>query len=60
MSHADELGYLFHTAISPTVSEDSQEMKVLLQMIRMWTNFVKLGTYIYIKMAHFDVALCGE
>lgn len=43
VSHADELGYLFHTAISPSVSEDSQEMKVLLKMIRMWTNFAKTG-----------------
>jgi hypothetical protein len=47
VSHADELGYLFHTAISPPVSEDSQEMKVLLKMIRMWTNFAKTG-YVHI------------
>lgn len=43
VSHADELGYLFHTAISPPVAEDSDEMKVLLKMVKMWTNFAKTG-----------------
>jgi carboxylesterase type B len=41
--HADELGYLFHTAISPPVSEDSDEMNVLLKMVKLWTNFAKTG-----------------
>ncbi|PNF42928.1 Esterase FE4 [Cryptotermes secundus] len=43
VSHADELGYLFHTAISPSVAEESDEMKVLLKMVKMWTNFAKTG-----------------
>jgi carboxylesterase type B len=56
VSHADELGYLFHTAISPPVDEDSDEMKILLKMVKMWTNFAKTG---YV-CSQFQAQLCDS
>lgn len=43
VSHADELGYLFHIAISPELEDDTQEMTTLRRMVRMWTNFARTG-----------------
>ncbi|PSN50220.1 Esterase FE4 [Blattella germanica] len=42
-THADELGYLFHTALLVPVDEDSDEMITLFRMVKMWTNFAKTG-----------------
>ncbi|PSN57791.1 Esterase FE4 [Blattella germanica] len=43
VAHADELGYLFSTAISPPLTEGTDEMKTMNRMIKMWTNFAKTG-----------------
>ncbi|XP_069676553.1 carboxylic ester hydrolase-like [Periplaneta americana] len=43
VSHADELGYLWHTIISPPVEEHSAEMTTVHRVVKMWTNFAKTG-----------------
>ncbi|KAJ9578096.1 hypothetical protein L9F63_025043, partial [Diploptera punctata] len=43
VAHADELGYLFNTAISPEIQDGSLEQIALKRMVKMWTNFAKTG-----------------
>ncbi|CAG2054512.1 unnamed protein product [Timema podura] len=42
--HGDDLNYIFYKpGLLDTLSEDSTEMKVLHQIVKMWTNFAKTG-----------------
>nr|CAD7589626.1 unnamed protein product [Timema genevievae] len=42
-SHGDDLGYLFYSSSYPQLDDQSTEMKVLHNVVRMWTNFAKTG-----------------
>lgn len=43
-SHADELGYLFKTPITPKyLDRNGIELKTVRRMVRLWTNFAKTG-----------------
>nr|CAD7399178.1 unnamed protein product [Timema poppensis] len=42
-SHGDDLGYLFYSSSYPQLDDQSTEMKVLRNVVRMWTNFAKTG-----------------
>nr|CAD7397374.1 unnamed protein product [Timema poppensis] len=42
--HGDDLNYIFYKpGLHDTLEEDSTEMKVLHQFVKMWTNFAKTG-----------------
>nr|CAD7435534.1 unnamed protein product [Timema monikensis] len=42
--HGDDLNYIFYKpGLHDTLGEDSTEMKVLHQFVKMWTNFAKTG-----------------
>ncbi|XP_069700795.1 juvenile hormone esterase-like [Periplaneta americana] len=43
-SHGDDVPYLFHTALSHSLDDGSEEMITISRMVRMWTNFAKTGT----------------
>lgn len=44
MCHADEIGYLFKTALTPpTLPEGSMEMTTVKRMIKLWTSFARNG-----------------
>lgn len=43
-SHADDLGYLFKTFLTPDeMDPNSIEMKSVRRMVKLWTNFAKTG-----------------
>ncbi|GJQ76635.1 hypothetical protein Trydic_g15495 [Trypoxylus dichotomus] len=43
-SHADELGYLFKTFLTPNeLDPDSIELKSVRRIVKLWTNFAKTG-----------------
>ncbi|KAI4468852.1 carboxylesterase [Holotrichia oblita] len=41
--HADDLGYLFKTLMTPNLPEDSVEMITVRRFVKLWTNFAKTG-----------------
>jgi carboxylesterase type B len=43
--HADEIGYLFHSSLTPDkhLDPDDDSLKTLRRMVMMWTNFAKSG-----------------
>lgn len=41
--HADELGYLFKTLVTPNIEPDSLEEKTIKRMTRLWANFARYG-----------------
>ncbi|KAH8374872.1 hypothetical protein KR200_007859, partial [Drosophila serrata] len=41
--HADELSYLFYTALSTHLDKSSDEYKTIERMIEMWTSFAATG-----------------
>ncbi|XP_030759751.1 esterase B1-like [Sitophilus oryzae] len=41
--HADDLGYLFHTEITPDIQKNSLEERSMKSFVRLWTNFAKFG-----------------
>lgn len=43
VAHADELGYIFNTILSPPIEENSNENRTLTRVVKMWTNFAKTG-----------------
>lgn len=44
-SHADELGYLFKSSVTPShIEPESVEGKALRRLTKLWTNFAKYGS----------------
>lgn len=43
VSHADDLGYIWHTYSTPEITPGSLEDKYLRVFIELWTNFAKFG-----------------
>ncbi|KAK9875472.1 hypothetical protein WA026_007864 [Henosepilachna vigintioctopunctata] len=41
--HADDLGYLFATFFTPSVSKNSREEVMIKRLVALWTNFAKFG-----------------
>ena len=41
--HADDLGYLFHIDQLTAVDQKSDERRTIERMVKMWTNFAKVG-----------------
>ena len=43
--HGDEIGYLFHSSLTPDINLDADDdsLKMLRRMVMMWTNFAKSG-----------------
>lgn len=44
MSHADDIGYLFKTIITPDLIRGSAEDLAIRRVTKLWTNFAKYGT----------------
>ncbi|KAF7281955.1 hypothetical protein GWI33_003977 [Rhynchophorus ferrugineus] len=42
-SHADDLGYLFRTELSPVIEPGSVEERSMRNFVTLWTNFAKCG-----------------
>jgi hypothetical protein len=42
-THADDLGYEFRTFFSPALNVESEDIKILRRLVKMWTNFAKYG-----------------
>lgn len=43
MCHADDLGYLFKTKITPAIEKGSIEDVSWRRFVKLWTNFAKFG-----------------
>ncbi|KAF2892582.1 hypothetical protein ILUMI_13585 [Ignelater luminosus] len=41
--HADDIGYLFHNALTPPVRPGSIEDEALRRFVKLWTNFARNG-----------------
>jgi hypothetical protein len=41
--HADELGYEFRAFFFPELEAESEDIKLLRRLVKMWTNFAKYG-----------------
>lgn len=50
-SHADEIGYLFHSPLTPDMNldPDDDSLKMIRRMVMMWTNFAKSGYRHYVN-----------
>lgn len=41
--HTDELGYLFHSELTPSITPESLEDRSLRLFVELWTNFASYG-----------------